>query len=258
MPESPPIDPSKTKSVDPRPRSNFAAIASAAVAILALICSFGVLSITSENQCNDRRDRRILQQPNVWLEPDHDKGTIFLVNSGPGAALIKEYSEIYKGSPLPHPAVGDDYQHFASDRLFSGEREWAFGMSSLPQLQNAAFLCAGRITEGCLHVRIDLDFLQPNFVLSPGQRFPILSIRNLDEIKKRVSEDEFLVWISMFGSAARSDDIDLRIEYCPLSREFGPCRTISKNGLSPFPELPACKAGLEALWPSWRTWYRGA
>jgi hypothetical protein len=121
-----------------------ATIASVAIALLALVCSAAVLCITTENQCNDRRDRRILQQPNVWLEPNHDEGSIFLVNAGPGAALIKEYSEIYKGSPLPHPVAGDDYQRFTSNRLFGGEQEWAFSMSALLQLRDAAFLCAGR------------------------------------------------------------------------------------------------------------------
>src|SRR5580700_7135648 len=101
MPELPPFDVLKTRSAEPRPRSNWAAIASVSISILALVCSVAVLSITTENQCNDRRDRRILQQPNVWLDRDRNEGAIFLVNSGPGAALIKEYSEIYKKHPIP-------------------------------------------------------------------------------------------------------------------------------------------------------------
>jgi hypothetical protein len=239
----------KSRSAEPRPRSNLATIASVAIALLALVCSAAVLCITTENQCNDRRDRRILQQPNVWLEPNHDEGSIFLVNAGPGAALIKEYSEIYKGSPLPHPVAGDDYQRFTSNRLFGGEQEWAFSMSALLQLRDAAFLCAGRKIEGCLQVRIDFEFLEPNFIISAGQRIRILHITNLDEVKKRVTEDDFLAWKNIFGVAARSDDIELRIEYCPLSHEFGPCRTITKKALPIFPDLPICKSGIAALWP---------
>jgi hypothetical protein len=227
MSELTPVDLLKTRSVEPRPRSNLATIASVAIAFLALVCSTAVLCITTENQCNDRRDRMILQQPNIWLERDRNEGVIFLVNSGPGAALIRDSSQIYKGNPLPPGAAGGDYQRSRTNRLFSGEREWAFGMSALAKLQDAAFLCAGRQVEGCLRVGLEYDFPLPNFMMSPGQRIPVLRITNLAEIEKRVTRDDFLAWQNLFGSAAYFDDIDFRIEYCPLSREFGPCRTIT-------------------------------
>jgi hypothetical protein len=166
-----PIDLLKTRSINPRPRSDWANILSVAIALLALVCSGAVLCITTENQCNDRRDRRILQQPSVGLVADRDEGKIFLVNSGPGAALIREYTEIYKGNPLPHPMVGGDYQDWRNGRLFGGEREWMFGMSSLYRLRDAALLCAGGKVEGCLRVRIDLNLPLANYVMPPGKDF---------------------------------------------------------------------------------------
>jgi hypothetical protein len=250
MPELRPDDLLKTRSVDPRPRSNLATIASVAIALLALVCSTTVLCITTENQCNDRRDRRILQQPNVWLEPEREEGALVLVNSGPGAALIRESIEIYKGKPLPNPTIGGDFQDYRNRRLFSGEQEWLLGISMLTQLRDAALLCAGGKFDGCLRVGINHELPLANYVMSPGQRFPFLHITNLDEIKKRVSDDEFRVWKNMFGEAF-PDDVDFRIEYCPLSHEFGPCRTLTtKKSSAAFPDLPTCKSGLAALLPS--------
>jgi hypothetical protein len=248
MPERTPVDLLKTP-VEPRPRSPLATVLSVAIAILALVCSTAVLCITTENQCNDRRDRRILQQPNVWLDSVRDEGTIYLVNSGPGAAIIKEYSEIYKGHPLPHPTVGQNYQEYRNFRAFDGEGEWAFGISALWRLREAASLCAGGKVEGCLRVAFDLNLPLANYMISSGQRLPILRITNLDEIRKRVNEDDFREWKNAFDAVATVDDIDYRIEYCPLSREFGPCRTITRKSITPFPELPACKSGLAALLP---------
>jgi hypothetical protein len=246
-----PDDLLKAKSVDPRPRSNLATIASVAIALLALVCSTAVLCITTENQCNDRRDRRILQQPNVWLEPERDEGLLVLVNSGPGAALIRESIEIYKGKPLPNPTVGGDFQDYRNRRLFGGEQEWLLGMSMLTQLRETALLCAGGKFDGCLRVGINHELPLTNYVMSPGQRLPLLRITNLDEIKKRVPDDEFRAWKNAFGEAF-PDEVDFRIEYCPLSREFGPCRTLTtKKSLSAaFPDLATCKSGLAALLPS--------
>jgi len=255
MPELTPIDLLKTPSPEPRPRSNFAAIASAAVAILALVCSFAVLSVTAENQCNDRRDRSILQQPNVWLDRRREEAAIYLVNSGPGAAQIKEYSQIYKAHAVPNQPTGS-YQDLVSGQIFGGQREWAFGMSSLFLLREPALLCAGGKADGCLRVRLDLNNLMAGYMMSPGERIPVLRIVNIDEVKKRVTDDVFRDWQNAFGAAVIPDDVDFKIEFCPLSNEFGPCRTITKQILPPFPDLPTCKSGLEALWPNWRTWWR--
>jgi hypothetical protein len=248
MPEIKPSDLLKTSSVEPRPRSNVATIASVAIAVLALVCSTAVLCITTENQCNDRRDRRILQQPNVWLEPERDEGVLVLVNSGPGAALIRKSFEIYKGKPLPQSTIGDDFQDYRNRRLFGGEQEWLLGMSMLTQLREAALLCAGGKFEGCLRISINFDLPKENYIMSPGQRLPILRIMNVDEIKTRVPGDQFRAWKNMFGSAF-PDDVDLRIEYCPLSHEFGPCRILSTKSPSAFPDLPICRTGLAALLP---------
>lgn len=121
----------------------------------------------------------------------------------------------------------------------------------LTQLRQAALLCAGGKFDGCLRVRIIHDFPLANYVISSGQRIPFLRIINLDEIKKRVPDGDFLAWQNAFGQAY-PDDVDFRIEYCPLSREFGPCRTLAtKKSLSgAFPDLPICKSGLAALLPS--------
>jgi hypothetical protein len=129
----PPEDLLKAPSVEPRPRSNWASIISGSIAVLALVCSVAVLCITSENQCVDRRDRRILQQPNVWLDRVRDEGAVFLVNSGPGAALIKEYSAFYKKRPILNESAGDSYQDLLNSRMFGHEGDWAFGMSTRNQ-----------------------------------------------------------------------------------------------------------------------------
>jgi hypothetical protein len=254
MSELPQIDLLKTKSSDPRPRSNLATISSAAVALLALICSIVVLCTTTENQCIDRRDRRILQQPNVWLDRDREGGVIYLVNSGPGAALIKGYTQIYKDHPVPDQAKGN-YQDFLNSRMFGGEGEWAFGMSSLFLLRETALLCAGGKVDGCLRVHFDLNYRMTGYMMSPGERVLFLRIANIDEVKKRVTDDAFMDWQNAFGAAVIPNDVDFRIEFCPLSSEFGTCRTITKQILPLFPDLPPCKSGLEALWPSWRTWW---
>jgi hypothetical protein len=246
MSDLPPI--LKTRTVEPRSRSNFATIASASIAALALVCSIAVLCITTENQCNDRRDRRILQQPNVWIEPDRDEATLYLVNTGPGAAFINKSAEIYHGKPLPDTRVGDNFQDYRNRRLFSGEQEWLLGFSMLTALREAASLCAGGKFDGCLKVGITFELPKTNYIMSPGQRLPLLRIANFGEIKKRVSDDEYRAWANVFGSGY-PDDVDLQIEYCPLSREFGPCRTLSTKSKSDFPDLPTCPSGLAALWP---------
>jgi hypothetical protein len=124
-------------------------------------------------------------------------------------------------------------------------------MSMLTQLREAASLCAGGKFDGCLRVGINYELPLANYVMSPGQRLTFLRITNLDEIKKRVRDDEFRAWKNVFGEAF-PDDVDFRMEYCPLSREFGPCRTLTiKKSLSAdFPDLPTCKSGLAALLPS--------
>ncbi len=83
--------------------------------------------------------------------------------------------------------------------------------------------------------------------MTPGERFSLLRIANLDEIRKRVSEDEFLEWRNQFGEV--SADSDFQLDYCPVSRDFGPCRNLTNRTISPLPELPACKTGLAALTP---------
>jgi hypothetical protein len=248
MPELTPLDLLKTQPADPRPKSNLATIVSVAIAGLALVCSIAVVSITTENQCNDRRDRRILQQPNVWLDRNREEGAIFLVNSGPGAAQIKEYSQIYKDHEVPNQTSGS-YQDLRNSRLFGGEGEWAFGMSSLFLLREPALLCAGGKVDGCLRVHFDLNYTMAGYMMSPGERIPVLRIINSDEIKKRVTDDVFRDWQNAFGAAVIPNDVDFKIEFCPLSNEFGPCRTITKQILPPFPDLPACKSGLSALLP---------
>jgi hypothetical protein len=255
MSELPPEKLLRVRSSDPRPRSNFATIASATVALLALVCSFAVLCITTENQCNDRRDRRILQQPNVWLDRDRERGVLTLVNSGPGSALIKEYSAFYRDHPVPKQTEGS-YQDFLNSRLFGGEGDWAFGMSSLFLLRETALLCAGGKVDGCLQIHFDLNYKMDGYMMSAGERIPLLRIVNMDEVKRRVTDDVFREWQNAFGAAVIPNDVDFRIEFCPLSNEFGPCRTITKQILPPFPDLPACRSGLEALWPNWRTSWR--
>jgi hypothetical protein len=250
MPELPPLP----RSVEPRPRSNWASIISGSIAILALVCSAAVLSITTENQCIDRRDRRILQQPNVWLDTVRDEGAIYLVNSGPGAALIKDFGEFYKERPAINDVTGGNYQDFLNSQMFGTEGEWAFGMSSLFVLREDAPLCAGGKTEGCLRVGFDLNYLRANFMISPGQRLPVLRITNMDEIKKRVTPDAFRAWQNAFGAGLIPDDVNFRIEYCPLSSEFGPCRVITHAKLSAFPDLPTCPSGIAAQLRSWMPW----
>jgi hypothetical protein len=252
MSELPPLP----RSVEPRPRSNWASIIiSGSIAILALVCSVAVLCVTTENQCNDRRDRRILQQPNVWLDRVRDEGAIYLVNSGPGAALIKEYSLLYKKHPAMNEMVGGSYQDLLNSRIFGAEGEWAFGFSSLFLLRDDARRCAGG-TDGCLRVGVDFNYLYANYMMSPGQRLPMLRITNIDEIEKRVTADAFRAWQNAFGAGVTPDDVDFRIEYCPLSSEFGPCRAMTHKELSAFPNLPACPSGIAGLLPSWITWWR--
>jgi len=216
MPELPPEKRLKTGSSDPRPQSTLATIASVAIALLALVCSMAVLCITTENQCNDRRDRRILQQPNVWLDRDRERGALTLVNSGPGAALIKEYSALYRDHPVPNQTEGS-YQDFLNSRMFGGEGEWAFGMSSLFLLRETALLCAGGKVDGCLRVHFDLNYTIAGYMMSPGERLPVLRIINIDEVKKRVTDDVFREWQNAFGAAVIPNDVDFRIEFCPLS-----------------------------------------
>jgi hypothetical protein len=170
MSELTPADLLKSPTGQPRPPSNWASILSVAVALFSLVCAVAVLCITTENQCNDRRDRRILQQPYLALETDMDQGAVFIVNLGPGAAVINDFRQIYKGKTLPNPTVGDSYQQYRTNRLFSGEREWLFGLSSLYILHEAAFLCQGRKVEGCLHVDFAGNLPQPNYMMSSGQR----------------------------------------------------------------------------------------
>jgi hypothetical protein len=256
MDELPPIDLLKNQSADPRPRSNWANIISGSIALLALVCSIAALSVTAENQCSDRRDRRILQQPNVWLDRVRDEGAIYLVNSGPGAALIKEYSQSYKGHPALRETVGGNYQDLLNSQMFGAEGEWAFGMSSLFLLREAASLCAGAKVDGCLRIHFDLNYKMAGYMMSPGERIPVIRIVNIDEVKKRVTDGVFLDWQNAFGAALIPDDVDFRIEYCPLSAEFGPCRTMTHTVLSPFPDLPPCPSGIAGLLRSWITWWR--
>jgi hypothetical protein len=109
-------------------------------------------------------------------------------------------------------------------------------MSSLFLLREDARFCAGGNVEGCLHVGFEFNNLRVGFMISPGQRLHILRIMNIDEIKKRVTPELFRAWQNAFGAAVMPDDIDFRIEFCPLSSEFGPWRTISKNALPTFPD----------------------
>jgi hypothetical protein len=51
-------------------------------------------------------------------------------------------------------------------------------------------------------------------------QLPFLRIGNLDEIKKRVGEEEFREWQNQFG-VAFPDDVDFRIEYCPCLMSSG-------------------------------------
>jgi hypothetical protein len=248
----------KTPAGEPRPRSNWANIVSCSIAALALVCSVAVLCITTENQCIDRRDRRILQQPNVWLDRDPDHGALYLVNSGPGAALIKESKTFYNGKPLPTPTGEEDIQHFINRRTLAGDNEWVLGMTLLSLLRDKAHLCAGGKSEGCLPVDVDLLIPMTNYMMSPGQRLPFLRINSLEEIRKHVTEEDFRTWKNHFG-VGFPWEVDFTIEYCPLSHDFGPCRTVRKRSVTEFqdfPDLAACPSGLAALWPTWRTWWR--
>lgn len=172
---------------------------------------------------------------------------MFLVNSGPGAALVEDFKLIYKGSSLPNPILAINRKDQRPAVLFAGQHEWAFGIASLAYLRDAALLCEGRKVEGCLRVGFHLNWPNANYLISPGERVSLLRIDNLDEIRKRVSEDEFLEWGNQFGDW--SADSDFQLDYCPVSREFGPCRKLTNRSISALPELPACKTGLAALLP---------
>lgn len=233
---------------EPRPRSAFATILATLVAVAAFVCSLTALSVTIESQCNDRRDRKTMQQPNMGFDVDDDQAEIYFVNTGPGSALIKDFKLFYKGKALENPTLGLDPWKQRPILQYDRQDEWAFGIAALPYLREAANLCEGRAIEGCLKVRLDIHWPVANFLIPAGGKVQIVRIVNLEEIGNRVSREEFLEWKNQFGWVA-SEDIDYQLEFCPVSRDFGPCRTITRTTKSPLPELPACKSGVTALIP---------
>lgn len=247
-----PSDLLRSRSGEPRPRSAFSSVIATVVAFAAFICSLAALSVTIESQCNDRRDRKTMQQPNMGIDVDNDLADIYLINTGPGAALIKDFKLIYQGKTLSNPSLRFNPWDQKTTIQYSDQDEWAFGMAALRYLREAANLCEGRLIEGCLKVKLDLHWPVANFLIPAGGRTQLLRINNTEEISKRVRSDDFLEWKNQFGWVAY-DDIDFQLEYCPVSREFGPCRTITRHLKSSLPELPTCRTGFAGLVPE-RLW----
>jgi hypothetical protein len=102
--------------------------------------------------------------------------------------------------------VGGSYQDLLNSRMFGAEGEWAFGFSSMFLLRDDARLCAGGTADGCLQVGFDFNYLYANYMMSPGQRLPMLRIINIDEIKKRVTVGAFRAWQNALGAAVVPDD----------------------------------------------------
>lgn len=234
-----------------RPKSNWAQIVSTILAGIAVFastaCAVMIIAVSSDNLCTDRRDRRALQMPTLDFEKNAAEGSIYLRNFGPGVAVIEHFELRHKDfttSQISVDTPGEKYMEIVA------RRETTDAMHALLQVnhfENAMPVCRGAGQKQACHPVITVSNLpHTNGVWMAGYRQEIFRITNMSDIlaaaaKTKNGETVVNNWTAVFNLFP--DDVHLTVRYCPIQKQFGGCRTLTKSGNTPIDLGAQCRTG---------------